>query len=544
MLKKVYLVVICFITTLVFSACKESTDKKVIKLLVKGDYESVCTIYNELDDSEDINIVDNMIINHCDELLDNYREDALSYENLLDKYESIKKIGVHMNTKIEENLKIVEDIESSRKAYIKGKEFYNQGNFYDAITQYRKVTTTDKITADAENELNNSIEKYRQTMLDEASSLADNKEYDKAINHINVAINMIGEDKKLLETRSIYEEDKNTFLAEDMIKMANEYASTGDYDLAMNKLEDAKDLIGDDDQINDLYIKFTDLNNKNIKDNAISKANDLSKAGDYLSAAKIISEAQKKVENDTELNSIYQQCMDEYENSIMLVIDQSLEESKYQDALITIDKAILEISDTTSLDVKRESICNQYTEYILKEVDSMVTERNYSEAMRYIENAMVYLPDNAELENKQIEIESKKPMDLTQMKLLNDCDTTFNEEITIDYLGNEYINVTNVIANKYDGWGRKKNAYAEYYLNKKYKTLTATVATGQEFWEGATNFVKIYADDQLIYTSQAITQKTKSFTINVDINYCDFIKIEFPDDNSVVLFMDAMLYVD
>ncbi len=100
-----------------------------------------------------------------------------------------------------------------------------------------------------------------------------------------------------------------------------------------------------------------------------------------------------------------------------------------------------------------------------------------------------------------------------------------------DPFGNDYSTKSNYITfdsrngMEWESSFHTYNAYAEYYIDGKFKTVSGVLAPNNNAREGATAYLQIYADDLLIFTSPYITRKTEPFDFNVDISGAKYLKL-------------------
>ncbi len=114
---------------------------------------------------------------------------------------------------------------------------------------------------------------------------------------------------------------------------------------------------------------------------------------------------------------------------------------------------------------------------------------------------------------------------LSKLDFFNGSLTWFNGFPT-DIIGSDYSNTQNyAILHSYRCYA-DANHSAEYYVNKNYKSVSFDIAPAAEFGENGSATIKIYADDNLIYTSPTVTQKTTKFSTNsINISGATYIKI-------------------
>lgn len=113
-----------------------------------------------------------------------------------------------------------------------------------------------------------------------------------------------------------------------------------------------------------------------------------------------------------------------------------------------------------------------------------------------------------------------------------------------DLMGNAYRNSLQIrVANM------KQTRYGEWYLGGKYDIVEGTIATSKDARDKDKYVVSIYADDQLLYTSQVCNRRVDPFKFSVHIENTDYLKIEtqlvgdteWSGDNTYAILSDLVL---
>lgn len=127
---------------------------------------------------------------------------------------------------------------------------------------------------------------------------------------------------------------------------------------------------------------------------------------------------------------------------------------------------------------------------------------------------------------------------LLQLKSFYRSRDTYYVEKPVDNLGRVY-DRNKSMTWTYDG-------YVIYNIDGKYSRLTTTFGMLEERKDSTSqNIVRIYGDDQLIYTSDIMTGGVKPIAIDVDISGFNQLKIEFKNSNSLstnAALFDIALY--
>lgn len=106
------------------------------------------------------------------------------------------------------------------------------------------------------------------------------------------------------------------------------------------------------------------------------------------------------------------------------------------------------------------------------------------------------------------------------------------EEIVSDPIGNTYSNAY-VFWAEYStlntGGGHYDKPFLEKYLGGKYCNLSFGIIPYKDFDKYNKNveaYIKIYADEKLLYTSESITRKTGCEEVNLSIENVNYLRIE------------------
>ena len=79
---------------------------------------------------------------------------------------------------------------------------YNAGEFSSAIENYRLVWREDSNYANAQAKLLSAMSKLKQSAIEESNLRLENKNFEGAINVIDSALNIIGNDADLVQQRT------------------------------------------------------------------------------------------------------------------------------------------------------------------------------------------------------------------------------------------------------------------------------------------------------------------------------------------------------
>lgn len=115
------------------------------------------------------------------------------------------------------------------------------------------------------------------------------------------------------------------------------------------------------------------------------------------------------------------------------------------------------------------------------------------------------------------------------------------EDTITDSYGNNYINALHIRAS-YTG-----EKYIIYSLNNKYNFARMTIAIRDNADIDSYGILTISADDTVIYTSEDLNKSMQPFTIDIPINNCNLLKMEYTPkgksfDTIDCIISDAVVY--
>lgn len=126
---------------------------------------------------------------------------------------------------------------------------------------------------------------------------------------------------------------------------------------------------------------------------------------------------------------------------------------------------------------------------------------------------------------------------LYEQKIMNQSNIYMIDTVTDSY-GNIY---SNVLYCRSTYTGKKEIIYV---LDNKYSLLQITLAIRDDAKLDKKGILTIKADNEVVYTSNNLDKKTQPFTIEVAINNCQLLTLEYDCnlDNNDCIIADAILY--
>lgn len=345
-----------------------------------------------------------------------------------------------------------------------------------------------------------------------------------------------------------------------IIKEAEALADANDYEGALSTIKKGKSTYPKSEELQKKYDEYTEKINETEKETTLAKAKELADNGDYASAMEIIEKAQKTNSSDED----YKKAYASYQKSYALNQAKTYaDDSDYANAVTTIEEAKKNNSSDADLISAYNTYVSDYAEQVVKEADGLLEKNNYSGAIEAVKKGLKTVPDNQTLKDKQSAIEKTKPVSLSTLSAFNGGWEWNNLDPT-DPFGNDYSSASNYVVFSNEEWGTisdqegsigETNGYyqvsTEYHTEKKYNRLTMQLAPYYTIAENGKAFVQIYADDELVYTSPTIVQKTQAFSAEANIAGAEYIKVivniagRYPDnEQGAMILSDAQLWAN
>lgn len=321
-----------------------------------------------------------------------------------------------------------------------------------------------------------------------------------------------------------------------IIEEAEALANKNDYEGALSTIKEGQSTYPDSEELQKKFDEYTAKINgsETEKETILANAKKLADNGDYASAMEIIEKAQKTNSSDED----YKKAYASYQKSYALNQAKTYaDDSDYANAVTTIEEAKKNNSSDADLISAYNTYASDYAEQVVKEADGLLEKNNYSGAIEAVKKGLKTIPDNQTLKDKQSAIEKTKPVSLSTLSAFNGGWEWNNLDPT-DPFGNDYSSASNYVVFAFDEWGTicdqegsigYTNGYSqvstEYHTEKKYNRLTMQLAPYSTIAENGKAFVQIYADDELVYTSPTIVQKTQAFSAEANIAGAEYIKV-------------------
>lgn len=391
---------------------------------------------------------------------------------------------------------------------------------------------------------------YLEKLLDEADEMIGNNEFEKAVDKLAYALEILGECEEI-------EERFNTII-EKYITDIDDLVADDDFDEAIELVDEAIELFAENEEANET---LTAKKNEIIEKRYLDEIEELMLDKKYEEAKTLLTAALEELPDSEALKEVENTFVTRIEADYSLEINDRIKQNKfveakelYNEALVlcpdsptiaelnnTINEAIDEYyaaeimrllgkydfdsatealnewrtlyPESEDLSELQNAIIEEMEQFYIDEAENLVEAYDYYGAIAVLERATELLPGNERIMNKLTELERNAPADLADIDCRDSSYVKMKNSETSDCFGNSYSKCISFNANK--------KAYAEYELDGEYTRFTATIFTTSNMSKS----IYIYLDGTLYKEIHDITDKTEPISLNLDVSGCSTMKI-------------------
>ena len=281
------------------SGCASNFDK-VTKYIDEANYEEALLVMADWNlSADDRSVLVSQIKVQLTDILDKYAFDQITYEKASAAIVTINSMNLsELDTDIAIIYAEIEVLHESKQAYTNGMTNYNNKNYLDAIDYFAQVIELDCNYDDALNKITEALNLYTDLVVSQARKMADNKEYEEAINLLNSKKmemeNSTEIDAQILLLQNEYESYLTQLAKNQAINEAQTYAKQENYEDALITLNFFEESYGvNDSEIKTMFDKYAEEYTLFIYD----KAETLRINKKYLQALKMLENASLIVES-------------------------------------------------------------------------------------------------------------------------------------------------------------------------------------------------------------------------------------------------------
>ena len=349
------------------------------------------------------------------------------------------------------------------------------------------------------------------------------------------------------------EMDYSTATEELMALVENKQAQLTEYNDAMEMYEsgDLEGAIERLSSIDEESPKYAEAQEKYAaaveayRSDVVQNVNDFIERNDFSQAIILLKHALRILDGDEELTGMLESCEERYAEDVryeaMTRSTELIADKEYAQALKVLAEALDKLGQDLMLQSAYDDCVSVYVKDVVAKVDQLMQDKAFSDAIGLVNKALQVLPDNSILLAKKAEIEDKKPVPISTLRLIDSYDWSVNEYEPVDIFGNLHMSeYTCVLYNSNSMFGTTGTSnYAEYRSYGEYSILTGTISPYQ-YIEGA--IFRIYLDDVMVEWYE-IGKKTDPIHFEIDISNADYIRFDIGlSYRSGVILSDVLLW--
>ena len=229
-------------------------EQSVIRALKKGDYDKASALLaDDYDGSQQV--VERTLSEIIEKLKSDYKNKKIEYSDAAAELDAIAEMKISgVEQQLEDAKKYISTLYASRTAFETAENSYKNGDYAEAIRQYRNVIQEDDNYDAAKNQIEGAIGKYSEQVLQETDELVTAGLYKEAVNAVGGALEVLPDDEKL---QSEYEACASEY-ADNVISEAEEYVSNDDYENAISILNEGISELEKNEKLEDKLEEYTE----------------------------------------------------------------------------------------------------------------------------------------------------------------------------------------------------------------------------------------------------------------------------------------------
>ena len=352
------------------------------------------------------------------------------------------------------------------------------------------------------------------TIIEEAQVLADAEDFMGAIAKIEDGLDEYSDEDKLQDKLDEYLVSLTDQQITTTIADAESLASNGDYEGAIELLEEGLADHPDNDSLQNKITEYTAARTKQVeeqaKEQALADAQALADSGDYVSAIALIKNTQETQGDDVDYQTALNTYSNAYKTKMIASADALAAEGDYIGAIAKISEAEAVLGENTDLSSKLQTYENEYVKTVSSSVQKHLDNNNYNDAIKSVIESLEFLPGNSELMELKEEVERKKPIDLEDLILIDSYYYEYSEELFTDSFGDVYDGF------HWFSWGQNK-PYAVFNLRGEFSTFNCSFVAATSTNSSSKFTVGVYLDDELVYTLTDFTKLSGKKDVSIDV---------------------------
>lgn len=232
------MVIVAAIVIIVVSSISDPVDQ-IMRGIQEDNFSNATVVYQEeiAGDSEKFQQAYCEVSVYVEKLLEQYRNQEITYDYLSNKLYGIDQIGI-LGQEITDAYTEADYLRTCRETYASAEKAFNNGNYKEAIALYAKVAGADFENGEnATEKYNQSIALFRMDVINIAQGYIDAKEYSMSMTLLEDALNILPGDSELLSVQQSCIQAEHDDNIRGLVEEAQLYMANHDYIGALNFLD-------------------------------------------------------------------------------------------------------------------------------------------------------------------------------------------------------------------------------------------------------------------------------------------------------------------
>lgn len=262
------------------------------------------------------------------------------------------------------------------------------------------------------------------------------------------------------------------------------------------------------DKIADINGKVERLNGSRI---AYAAAQDFENDGDYVNA---IAQYRLVIDSDANYESAkgaLDKLVPDYKDGVLEEAQGYAKNKDYGAAIEVLNDSVQVLGEDADIVAKITTYQTTYEKEVIAEADKLLKAKKFDEAETLLSNAKEILPDSTKIQEKLSGVDDYRPVDLSEMVLIDSKDYEFKNELFTDSFGYKYAN------SYFFNPDYNEETYAVFNLDKKYNVFKASVVSNPTTNSDSNYTVAIIVDGKVVKTVDEFTKTTGKINVEVDV---------------------------
>ncbi len=240
-------------------------------------------------------ILDILLKDRVNKVATDYQNGKLKLEDAIEQLTALDEMGFEgAKTKADE----LTSADDAVNALEKANEYYEAGDYKNAIAEYSKIPEGDKNYETAQSKLNKSYEGFIDSTVTSAQAFSDAKKYKEALKEINAAYDILPDSVDTKDLDTVKEETLALYQAE-ITSEVDELVEDDNFDDAFALIDEA---IAVDS--NDYFTELKATTEGKYVEHVTGIVEDYLDDGDYISAQRVADNATTKLPDNEDLEDL------------------------------------------------------------------------------------------------------------------------------------------------------------------------------------------------------------------------------------------------